>query len=338
MINESLHYAVGKQMNQDIYSILSTITEEEQMILEGQNNIDRAIYTEDTELIVDSEKLLQRGKLIEIRPHTRFVHFPPHKHNYIEFIYMYAGETTHIVCGESIALKKGELLFLNQNAIQEILPARKEDVAVNFIILPEFFDTAFAMMGEEENPLRDFMYGCLTRKDNYISYLHFEVSEVLPIQNLLENMIWSLVYKQVYNRSINQITMGLLFLQLINHMDKLNSGEKIFEQEIVIQVLHYIEEHYRNGSLTELAGKLNYDLYWISRAVKKYTGKTYKELLQIKRLNQAVYLLSSTSLSVETIVGMIGYSNKSYFYKVFKRKYSISPQKYREKHRKDNCK
>ena len=37
MIKESLHYAVGKQMNQDIYNILSTITEEEQMILEGQN-------------------------------------------------------------------------------------------------------------------------------------------------------------------------------------------------------------------------------------------------------------------------------------------------------------
>lgn len=330
--------AEGIIMNQDILNILSVITEEEQKILDGQKDIDRAIYTKNVELIVDSEKLLQRGKLIEVRPHTRFVHFPPHKHNYIEVIYVYAGETTHIVCGDTITLKQGELLFLNQNAIQEVLPARKEDVAVNFIILPEFFDTAFAMMGEEENPLRDFMYGCLTRKDNYISYLHFEVADILPIQNLLENMIWSLVFKQAYKRSINQITMGLLFLQLINHMDKMRSGKKIFEQEIVISVLGYIEEHYRNATLTDLAEKLNYDLYWISRAVKKYTGKTYKELLQTKRLNQAVYFLSSTNLSVENIVAMVGYSNKSYFYKVFKRKYMVSPQQYRINYQKENCK
>ena len=74
---------------------------------------------------------------------------------------MCRGETIHVVDGRELKLKEGELLFLNQHAVQEIQPAGQDDIAVNFIILPEFFDTAFRMMGEEENLLRDFIVGCL---------------------------------------------------------------------------------------------------------------------------------------------------------------------------------
>ena len=75
-------------MNADIIRQLSVITEEEKAILAGQKDIDKQIYTERKKLVIDCEKLLQKGKLIQIRPHTRFVHFPRHTHNYVEVIYM----------------------------------------------------------------------------------------------------------------------------------------------------------------------------------------------------------------------------------------------------------
>ena len=57
---------------------------------------------------------------------------------------MCQGTTTHILNGSKVILEAGDLLFLNQNAEQEILPAGEQDIAVNFIVLPEFFDTAFS--------------------------------------------------------------------------------------------------------------------------------------------------------------------------------------------------
>lgn len=51
---------------------------------------------------------------------------------------MCQGTTTHIVNGNQVVLEQGDLLFLNQNAVQEILPAGEYDIAVNFIVLPEF--------------------------------------------------------------------------------------------------------------------------------------------------------------------------------------------------------
>ena len=62
-------------MNQEIINRLSVITEEEQEILSGRREIDPTRYAHTKELIIDSGKMLEHGKLIQIRPHTRFVPF-----------------------------------------------------------------------------------------------------------------------------------------------------------------------------------------------------------------------------------------------------------------------
>jgi len=316
-------------MNQEILDRLGVITDEEREIINGRTEIDRNRYTEGQELVIDSKKMLEHGKMIRIRPHTRFVHFPKHKHNYIEVIYMCKGETVHFIDGEKVVLKTGELLFLNQHATQEILPAGEEDIGINFIILPEFFDTAFEMMGEEENLLRDFLVGCLCFDPRYASYLHFQVADVLPVQNLVENMVWSLLSDQPNKRSINQITMGLLFLQLMHYTDKISHTQESFEQKLIFQVLTYIDENYKDGQLTELSALLSYNIYWLSRAIKRLTGRTYKELLQVKRLNQASVLLLNTRLSVTDISIAVGYDNTSYFHRIFRNYYGMSPKEYR---------
>ena len=319
-------------MNAEIIKQLSVITEEEQNILDGQKDINKTIYTKKRELVIDCDKLLQKGKLIQVRPHTRFVHFPKHRHNYIEVIYMCKGSTIHIVDGNRVVLEEGDLLFLNQNAVQEILPAGEGDIAINFIILPQFFDTAFEMIGVDDNLLRDFLVGSLCRNSKTASYLYFHVAEVLPIQNLVENRVWSLLHNSLNKRSSNQITMGLLILHLLNYMDKMETGEKQFDQELVINVLNYIEANYKDGSLSELAEIMGYDLYWMSREIKKKTGKTYKELLQTKRMNQAAYMLTNTKMPVSEIIQMVGYDNSSYFYRKFRERYGVSPKEFRKEH------
>lgn len=318
-------------MHRELLDALSVITEEEQRILDEQRGIDPQLYTEKKELIVDSEKLLKKGKLIQVRSHTRFVNFPKHKHNYVEVIYMCQGTTTHILNGSKVILEAGDLLFLNQNAEQEILPAGEQDIAVNFIVLPEFFDTAFSMMDmEEENALKEFLVGALCGKNDQTSYLYFHVAEILPIQNLVENMVWTIFYDQPNKRRCNQITMGLLLLQLLNHMDRMETGTAAFDRELTGAVLNYIEEHYKNGSLSELAEIMGYDVYWLSREIKKRTGKTYKELLQSRRMRQAAYLLKNSRLSVADIIESVGYDNTSYFFRKFKECYGVSPKGYRD--------
>ena len=312
-------------IKQEILAKLLPITDEEMAILAGEG-VDKSIYTTHGGSVIRSKKLLSEGRLIRVRTHTRFVHFPEHTHDFIEAVYMCSGQTTHIINGKKLILKEGELLFLGQNARQEILPAGEKDIAVNFIIQPAFFDKTLEMLGAEETPIKNFLISSLFDSENQ-SYLHFKVAGVLPVQNLIENLIWTLISNTTNKRNINQTTMGLLFMQLLNHTDKLSYESR--EDRAIMDIFRYIEGNYKNGSLTEAASLLHYDFYWLSHEIKNRTGKTYTEHLQEKRLSQASYLLKNTSLSVEEIALAVGYENKSYFHRIFSAKYGTSPKKYR---------
>ena len=317
-------------MNKDLLEKLMPISEEEQAILDGKQDVQKDLYTSRKDFVVDSGLMLEKGKLIDIRPHTRFVHFPMHKHNYVEIIYMCSGSTTHIINGHTtVKLETGELLFLNQNATQEIMPAGKDDIAVNFIILPEFFDRAFLMM-EDESILRDFLVGSLKEKSGLVDYLHFQVRDILPIQNLVENLIYSLVNKQAGSRNINQTTMGLLFILLQHQSDRINrSDPNQYEQNLIFTILKYVEDNYKTATLTELSEITGQPDYYISKLVKKHSGYTIKNLLQTRRLNQAAFLLSTTMLPVEDIITLVGYDNTSYFHRIFREYFHMTPKVYR---------
>ena len=106
--------------------------------------------------IIDINKLLPKGELIDIRKHTRFINFPSHNHNYIEFNYVYKGKLIQIIENKKIILQKGELIFLNQNITHEIEASSEDDIIINFIIRPEFFDYIITFL-ENENIISKFL-------------------------------------------------------------------------------------------------------------------------------------------------------------------------------------
>lgn len=314
-------------MNQSILTRLAPITPEEQVILNGRRNIDRDLYMLGEENTVNARKLLSAGKLITMRSHTRFVHFPPHSHDYVEVVYMCAGSTTHIVNGSPMKLQAGELLFLNQNTVHEIEAAGEQDLAVNFIVLPVFFGSILSYLGEEETPLRRFLVNCLCQENRGASYLHFRVADVTPVQNLIENLLYILMDDTPNRRKMSQLTMALLFMQLMGHTEMLATPDE--EQSMVLRVLSYVESRYTDGSLTELAKLLHYDLYNLSREIKRRTGRTYTQLVQERRLSQAAFLLKTTNRNVDEVAAAVGYENMGYFYRIFRDAYQMSPREYR---------
>lgn len=321
----------GFDINHELLSKLADITKEEELLLKG-NGVNQALYAKQSDFQVDSEMLLEKGRLITLRPHTRFAPFPRHSHNYVEIMYMCAGSTTHVINGDTqLTLYPGELLFLGRNASHAIARAEVGDVAVNFIVLPGFFDTAFQMIGTE-NVLGRFLLGTLQRGGEEVSYLHCKSAELLPVQNLVESMVWSLLNKEPNSRRINQVSMGLLLLQLLNHPETITAqGAPGYNSPLVMAALQEIEENFRHAQLTLVAQRFHVSLAYVSGLVRKTTGSSFKELLQQKRLDRAQFLLQETKLSVPEIIEAVGYDNTSYFYRIFKRRFGITPKEYRQK-------
>ncbi|MCD7817564.1 MAG: AraC family transcriptional regulator [Lachnospiraceae bacterium] len=320
-------------MRKELLDQLRIITEEEQRILDGERQVDRNLYTSGMDFIVDSAKMLEEGKLIAVRTHTRFVWFPSHRHNFIEVIYVCEGALTNIIGGKKVVVQKGDLLFLNQFTHHEILPAGENDIAINFMVLPEFFDVAYTMTGKN-NILESFLVNILRRDEERGEYLHFKVADHLQIQNLLENMIYSLVNGKDDEDRINQTTMGLIFMYLVESIQCVEMRlPNQYENMISMTTLDYIEQKYRTATLTELSEQMHLPPHTLSRMIKKSTGYNFKELLQRKRLSKSVHLLCDTDLPVGDIIASVGYENNSYFHRVFKERYDMTPHAFRVKYR-----
>lgn len=302
------------------------ITEEENRIIHG-GSIERNLYMSGGSDVINSKLLLEKGKLISVRPHTRFADFPEHSHDFIEVVYMCLGSTTHIINGKEVLLSEGELLFLSRNARHSIRRADENDIGINFIILPEFFTNSISSLGEEDSPLKRFITESLESGSGGADYLHFKVAGELPVQNLVENLIWILINDTKNKRTVNRITMELLFQHLMNCTDSISYANE--EDELVVKFLRYIEDNYRDASLTEAAKLLFCDQSWLSREIKKRTGKNYTDLIRERRLAQAVFYLKNTNMKISQIVPAIGYDNVSYFYRIFFDAYNMTPKEFR---------
>lgn len=93
----------------------------------------------------------------------------------------------------------------------------------------------------------------------------------------------------------------------------------------------YIEEHYSQSDLSveDLCSHLNVSATYFSTMFKKAVGMSFVTYLTQIRLEHAVDLLNNTEDKSYIIAEKVGYTEPNYFSYVFKKKYGISPSKYR---------
>lgn len=99
---------------------------------------------------------------------------------------------------------------------------------------------------------------------------------------------------------------------------------------ILNSALKYIETHYAEKlTLTALADKIYVSQWYLSKLLNKYTDKSFSDLLNQTRINQAKKLLAEPSLKIHEISDMVGFGDVTHFSKIFKKFEGVSPNEYR---------
>lgn len=314
-------------MNQSLIDRLSVLTEEERHLLEGEP-IQRSHYAQGTGFVISGQKMLPPKRMITLRPHTRFVSFPAHSHDYVEMLYMVKGSTVHEFPGrEPLELTQGDILLMNCQSIHAIRKCGAEDVGINLIVQPGFFDEALNAIGSG-NAVGRFLVDALKRGESSMPYMHFQVAGVSAIQSLMESMIYTLVGESPAGQRILKTSMTLLLLHLLENADRLTlpaSGGNA----LVVAVLDEIRHNYASISLKDFAAARHVSAAYLSQTVHKATGMSCTEHLQRQRINQAKKLLRETDLSVMDVCCAVGYSNTSHFYRLFTELTGMNPTNYR---------
>lgn len=316
-------------IGEQIMEQLVCFSNEEINNLNGLDLIDKSIYVNEHSNVVDANKLLGNNQQFAVRKHTRFCEYPKHRHNYLEFMYVYGGEMTTVIDDREIVIKQGELLLLNQNIEHSIKYTNENDIIFNFIIKPEFLEF-LSGMAEEHNEVFTFIFEALYSYDNKGEYLIFKVSNNEVVRSHVEAIITN-IYQPQFNHSFTlKLLVGLLLTELMNNPDLIETYESDnYNKLIIVAILKYITLNFKEGSLAVLSKQIHQPDYKICKLIKEYTGVTFKQLVQNERLKAAANLLKTTNLPIVEIMQEVGYENITYFYKIFKEKFKITPSIYR---------
>lgn len=100
-----------------------------------------------------------------------------------------------------------------------------------------------------------------------------------------------------------------------------------------VQLLQGYVEHYfaQDISLSMLAKAYHYNEKYLGRLFKKQTGMAFHEYLNEKRLEYAKKLLQERQGSVMDAALQSGFNSVTYFNRLFKQRYGITPTEYRNK-------
>ncbi|MCI6139437.1 MAG: response regulator [Clostridiaceae bacterium] len=121
-------------------------------------------------------------------------------------------------------------------------------------------------------------------------------------------------------------------LSMALHINQAMNQERDNTMKQVIQkAKEYIMENYQDPDLSveKICRQLHLSPAYFSTMFKKETGQAYIAYLTQVRLDKAVELLNKTDDKTYVIAAKVGYQEQNYFSYVFKKRFGISPTKFR---------
>ncbi|HHV11757.1 MAG TPA: AraC family transcriptional regulator [Clostridiales bacterium] len=250
-----------------------------------------------------------------------------HAHDFFELIYVCKGHPIGVINHQEIDLKEGHLCIMNPNAehyFKRYFEA--EDLILNIVLPKDLFQKSIFRILLGDHVLNAFFIRYRLENEDQPSFMHFGHLE--DIDRLIELLLKEYLDRRLYSKVIIESLLTLIFsLLLRNYKAKSSHGSNA-----MAEILDYIYMNYHSVTLELVAEHFNYHPKYLSSLIHKQTGQTFRSLIVNIRLQNALNYLLYTDYSIEQIVDLVGYKDKSSFYSLFKKEYLMSPAEYRKKY------
>lgn len=96
------------------------------------------------------------------------------------------------------------------------------------------------------------------------------------------------------------------------------------------KVFHFIETHYQQSiNLRDVAQVVGYSPAYLTNLVQSQTGRTVKQWIIERRMEQARMMLLNTAKPVKQVAEAVGYADVGYFVRQFRKVHGMPPQSWR---------
>lgn len=136
--------------------------------------------------------------------------------------------------------------------------------------------------------------------------------------------------KRIYAGNTRQDVLQTLKVTLGQLAEKKKDENISRNERTAKQMIEYIEENYEQDlSLDTLADYFKLSKTYINRLLKIHSEKSFLEILSDYRMKKAEELIAEGKYKIYEIAERVGYHDQSYFIRVFKKKYGITPNAYK---------
>lgn len=245
-----------------------------------------------------------------------------HDHDFFEVFLIESGQTNHWVNGETQQLEPGHLTFIRPNDVHAFSADRTKGCQI--------INVMFRVETAEH---------LKSRYAKTIANAFFDSDTVLPEMHKLDPVRFARAVNvaqqlQTAHRSLARIEEFLLVLT--NRVADIAGGMSQSAPRWFTEACSAAQSQsvFSKGAagFIAVAGRSHEH---VCRTCKTFTGMTPSEYVNQVRIEYAAHLLRSDEQAIEDVVDACGFDNSSYFYRLFRRQYGITPRKYRLENQRD---
>lgn len=260
------------------------------------------------------------------------------KQDFVDVLFVLKGnctckfyKTDLTISPESVFLSRHSFCMIPHQVIHSFSPDHDCQILHIFFKL-DSLRSHYSDLISANNALLLFFSNMLYQS-HYWNYLYFSVSYTDKLDTLLAEMYEEFYRKQIYHQNMLYYSSGTLFTLMERQLFSQISVSPSNPLRLVRydQIYSYICDNYPMTSAREIAEYFHISQSYLCKLFHE-NGTTVTTVIQEIRLQQTRSLLEQSDLSIQNIAELVGYHDLTYFIKLFKRNFSITPYQYRKKY------
>lgn len=255
--------------------------------------------------------------------------YPIHWHDAIEMLMVLKGKINVTIESGTYRVREREIEIINVEEAHRIF-SEEDNRVLMFHLEPSFFKKYY-------DDIRNMFFYTDT-SDEVIQ----NDEKYYVLRRYLSILLCEFVQKgDEYDEYIEETMIELLYHLINNFHYLMYEKEELRENEEQLERYHRIVKYIYNNydskiSLKDIAKKEFLSSHYLSHEIKNTMGLSFKEFVNLIRVEESIKLLLDTDMTITEISQEIGFSHSRYYNKHFKIHYNMTPIQFRKKYKIDD--
>lgn len=250
------------------------------------------------------------------------INYAQHFHKGIEFVFVLNGTLNSNVNGVEYTLNSGESLLLFPFNVHSYKTTSNCEVLI--VVFSDDYVQSFMRLKNNYVAINNKFTLTNSIKNYVLENLAIKNNAVLPFYDNHADSITELI-------TPDYLTIKSVAYCICNEFNKQVKFTKKgrLQNDVLVDCLIYVENNYmRDVSLNDMCKHLGYDYNYLSRIFNNQMKTSFKTILNQRRLEHAVSLLSKSGVSISVACFESGFQSVRTFNRVFKEFTNKNPSQF----------